>query len=105
LSFSFLIFVFGIASSLEESNKKLSDDLEAMKATVLSEYNRAKEVTERVEEGLALARLIRHGADRDLVQAKKTRRSDWQAGDIHRELECFVAILSLGCRSSLNSSG
>jgi hypothetical protein len=72
---------------------------------VLSEYNRAKEVTERVEEGLALARLIRHGADRDLVQAKKTRRSDWQAGDIHRELECFVAILSLGCRSSLNSSG
>jgi hypothetical protein len=72
LSFSFLIFVFGIASSSEESNKKLSDDLEAMKATVLSEYNRAKEVTERAEEELALARLIRHGADRDLVHAKKT---------------------------------
>jgi hypothetical protein len=43
-----------------------------MKATVQSEYNRAEEVTERAEEELALARLIRRGADRDLVQAKKT---------------------------------
>jgi hypothetical protein len=48
------------------------DDLEAMKAMVQSEYNRAKEVTERAEEELAFARLIRRGTDRDLVQAKKT---------------------------------
>jgi hypothetical protein len=43
-----------------------------MKATVHSKYNRAKEVTECAKEELALARLIRRWADRDLVQAKKT---------------------------------
>jgi hypothetical protein len=43
-----------------------------MKATTQSEYIRVEEVTERVEEELALARLIRREADRDLVQAKKT---------------------------------
>jgi hypothetical protein len=43
-----------------------------MKATVQSKYNRAEEVTERTEEELALARLIRRGADRDLMQTKKT---------------------------------
>jgi hypothetical protein len=37
------------------------------RATLQSEYNRAKEVTEHAEEELALARLIRHGADQDLV--------------------------------------
>ena len=30
-------------------------------------HNRAKEVITRAEEELALAKLIRHGADRDLV--------------------------------------
>jgi hypothetical protein len=40
--------------------------------TVQSEHNRAKEVIEHAEGELALARLIRHGADRDLVQAKKS---------------------------------
>jgi hypothetical protein len=43
-----------------------------MKVMAQSEYNWAKEVTERAEEELALARLIRRGADWDLVQAKKT---------------------------------
>jgi hypothetical protein len=43
-----------------------------MKVTAQSEYNRAEEVTERAKEELALARLIRCGADWDLVQAKKT---------------------------------
>jgi hypothetical protein len=38
-----------------------------MKATLQSEYNRAEEVTERAEEELALARLIRHVADQNLV--------------------------------------
>jgi hypothetical protein len=36
------------------------------------EHNRAEQVKERVEEELALARLIRHGADRDLFQALKS---------------------------------
>jgi hypothetical protein len=43
-----------------------------MKVTAQSEYNRAEEVTECAEEELALARLIRRGANRDLVQANKT---------------------------------
>jgi chromosome segregation ATPase len=46
--------------------------LEAIKAIVQFKYNQAEEVTEHAEEELALARLIRRGADRDLVQAKKT---------------------------------
>jgi hypothetical protein len=43
-----------------------------MKAIVQSEYNWVEEVIEHAEEELALARLIRHGANQDLVQAKKT---------------------------------
>jgi hypothetical protein len=43
-----------------------------MKATVQSEYNHTEEVTERAEDKLTPTRLIRRGADRDLVQAKKT---------------------------------
>ena len=40
--------------------------------TLQVEFNRADEVTTRAEEELALTKLIRQGADRDLVQAKKT---------------------------------
>jgi hypothetical protein len=43
-----------------------------MKEIVQAEYNWAEEVTEHAKEGLSLARLIRRGADQDLVQAKKT---------------------------------
>ena len=43
-----------------------------MKITVRNSHNRAEEVISRAEEELALAKLIRHGADRDLVQALKT---------------------------------
>ena len=43
-----------------------------MKALVRSSHNRAEEVITHAEEELALAKLIRHGADRDLVQAQKT---------------------------------
>jgi hypothetical protein len=68
----FLTSFFFARIALQKNNKKLSDGLEAMKATLWSEYNRAKEVTERAKEELDLARLIRRGADRDLVQAKKT---------------------------------
>jgi hypothetical protein len=59
LSIGFLTCVF-TRIALQKSNKKLSDNLDAMKAMSQSDYNRAKEVTEHVEEELALARLIRH---------------------------------------------
>ena len=42
-----------------------------MKITVLNSHNRAEEVITRAEE-LTLAKLIRRGADRDLVQVQKT---------------------------------
>ena len=51
---------------LRRENKKLSEDLEAMKETLRLEHNQAEQVKERVEEELALARLIRRGVDRDL---------------------------------------
>ena len=43
-----------------------------MKTLVRSSHNKAKEVITYAEEELALAKLIRCGADRDLVQAQKT---------------------------------
>jgi hypothetical protein len=45
------------------------DNIEEMKVSVLHNHNRAEEVTARTKEDLALTRLIRWGADRDLVQA------------------------------------
>jgi hypothetical protein len=56
-----------VSLALQRSKKKLSDDLEAMKAIVQSEYNQAEDVTKHAEEEIALARLIRRGANRDLV--------------------------------------
>ena len=52
--------------------QKLSEGIEEMKITVRNSHNRAEEVITLAEEELALAELIRHGADRDLVQAQKT---------------------------------
>ena len=43
-----------------------------MKTTARNSHNRAEEVITRAEEELALDKLIRRGADRDLVQAQKT---------------------------------
>ena len=43
-----------------------------MKTLVRTNHNRAEEVITRAEEELALAKLIRRGADGDLVQAQKT---------------------------------
>ena len=43
-----------------------------MKILVRSNHNKAEEVITRAEEELALAKLIRRGADRDLVQVQKT---------------------------------
>ena len=46
-----------------------------MKVLVRNNHNTAEEVITRAEEELALAKLIRHGADRDLVQAQKLLKS------------------------------
>jgi len=42
-----------------------------MKTLVRTSHNKVEEVTTRAEEELALAKLIRRGADKDLVQAQK----------------------------------
>jgi hypothetical protein len=46
--------------------------VEEMKILVHNNHNRAEEVITRAEEALALAKLIRHEADRDIVQVQKT---------------------------------
>ena len=43
-----------------------------MKTLDRTSHNKAEEVITQAEEELVLAKLIRHGADRDLVQAQKT---------------------------------
>ena len=43
-----------------------------MKTAVHNSHNRAEEVITCAEEELTLAKLIRRGADRDLMQAQKT---------------------------------
>ena len=43
-----------------------------MKTLVHTNHNRAEEVITRAKEELALAKLSRRGANRDLVQAQKT---------------------------------
>jgi len=58
--------------ALRVEKQKLSESIEEMKALVRSSHNKAEEVITHAEEELALARLIRRGADRDLVQAQKT---------------------------------
>ena len=42
-----------------------------MKTLVRTSHNKAEEVITHAEEELALAKLIRRGADRDLMQAQK----------------------------------
>ena len=61
--------VFGLALRVEK--QKLSEGVEEMKILVHNNHNRAEEVITRAEEELMLAKLIRRGADRDLVQAQK----------------------------------
>ena len=58
--------------SLRVEKQKLLEGLEEMKTTVRNSHNRAEEVIAYAEEELALSKLIRCGADRDLVQAQKT---------------------------------
>lgn len=52
--------------------KKYSEESKSLKSEVRSFHNQAEEVFEHAEENFANARLLRRGADRDLMQAKMT---------------------------------
>ena len=60
----------GLALRVEK--QKLSEGIEEMKTLIRTNQNKAKEVITRAEEELTLAKLIRHGADRDHMQTQKT---------------------------------
>ena len=68
-----LFLVPGLALRVEK--QKLSEGIDEMKILIGNSNNRAEEVITRAEEELTLAKLIRHGADRDLVQAQKLLKS------------------------------
>ena len=57
---------------LRVEKQKLLESIDEMKALVRSSHNKAEEVIIHAEEELALAKLIRRGADRDLMQAQRT---------------------------------
>ena len=65
-----LFLVLGLALRVEK--QKLLEGIEEMKTLARNSHNRAEEVITCAEEELVLAKLIRHGADRDLVQVQKT---------------------------------
>ena len=70
--FPFLLTCFlvpGLALRVEK--QKLSEGIEEIKTLAHNSHNKAKEVITHAEE-LTLAKLIRRGADRDLVQVQKT---------------------------------
>ena len=70
--FPFLLTCFLVPGlALQVEKQKLSEGIEEMKVLVRNNHNRAEEVITRAEE-LALAKLIRRRAYRDLVQAQKT---------------------------------
>jgi undecaprenyl pyrophosphate synthase len=52
--------------------QRLEGKVKDLNETLRTQHNQAEEVTERVSEDLAQAKLIKHGADRDLMQAMKT---------------------------------
>ena len=64
-----LFLLPGLALRVEK--QKLSKGIEEMKTLVCTSHNKAKEVITRAKEELTLAKLIRRGANRDLVQAQK----------------------------------
>ena len=57
--------------ALRVEKQKLSEGFDEMKTLVRSSHNKAEEVITHAKEELALAKLIRRGADRDLVQVQK----------------------------------
>ena len=60
-----LFLVPGLALRVEK--QKLSKGIEEMKTLVHTSHNKAEEIITQAEEEITLAKLIRHGADRDLV--------------------------------------
>jgi len=72
VSFHILTFFFAdlfwlLHLALRVEKQKLSKGIEEMKTLVRTSHNKAEEVIIRAEEELALAKLIRRGADRDLM--------------------------------------
>ena len=70
--FAFLLtclFLFGLALRVEK--QKLLKGIEEMKTLARTSLNKAEEVITQAKEELTLAKLIRRGADRDLVQIQK----------------------------------
>ena len=65
-----LFLLPGLALRVEK--QKLSEGIEEMKTLVRTNHNKAEEVITHAEEELMLDKLIRCGADRDLVQVQKT---------------------------------
>ena len=65
ISLSANLFFLGLGLRVEK--QKLSEGIEEMKILVRNSHNRAEEVIIHAVEELALAKLIRRGADRDLV--------------------------------------
>ena len=66
--FPFLLTCFLVPSlALRVEKQKLSEGIEEMKILFRNNHNRVEEVISRVEEEVALAKLIRRGADKDLV--------------------------------------
>ena len=57
--------------ALRVEKQKLSEGIKEMKTLVRNSHNKAEEVITRAEEELVLAKLIRRGADKDLVQVQK----------------------------------
>ena len=53
--------------ALRAEKQKLSEGIKEMKTLARNSHNRAEEVITRAEEELTLAKLIRRGADRDVV--------------------------------------
>ena len=79
--------------ALRVEKQKLSESIDEMKALVRSSHNKAKEVITHAEEELALAKLIRRGADRDLVQAQRTIED--LSGKLSTTIENWKALWKL----------
>ena len=60
-----LFLVPGLALQVEK--QKLSEGIEEIKTLAHTNHNRAEEVITQAEEELVLSKLIRRGADRDLM--------------------------------------
>ena len=71
-NFSFLLTCcLLLCPALRVKKQKLLEGVEEMKTLVRTSHNKAEEVITHAKEELALAKLIRRGADRDLMQAQK----------------------------------